>query len=424
MFKIIKPTEAVNEFLSFLDLDLSKPQQRHLTNFVEALLACDGTKTIAKLNRLILDARDQSAFTDFFTYSTWDNDAFHQQRNRALLKWVLNMDQGELIPKPLFISIDDSKSNKPKTSLHFEVVDWHFETNEGRGFGHGVVFVSVHISCGKRSALLNLKIYLRQKTVRRINRLRQKGERIPFKSKYTITREILKELVPLIPKDVPVYVLFDSWYASKKLIKYCRRQGWHVICALKHNRLFKPNGKNDFRSLSRLARYTRTKAFTETIVKTSDSSTRYWAHTKRGCLNEINDEFSMTISKRYHGDKRPAFFLSTDVSLNAREVLTRYGQRWDVEVDHLYLKVHLGLSDFRLRFYEGIARYFDLVGLTLTYLQWRKDKEQGADIKCLSDVIAQHRQEQQSQCLRAFAECVLKKGSVDQALAYWYKQAA
>ncbi len=47
---------------------------------------------------------------------------------------------------------------------------------------------------------------------------------------------MLVELQALLPKGHPVYVLFDSWYASAKLIKFCRQLGWHVICALKFNR--------------------------------------------------------------------------------------------------------------------------------------------------------------------------------------------
>jgi len=47
---------------------------------------------------------------------------------------------------------------------------------------------------------------------------------------------MLTELAELLPPGHRVYVLFDSWYASAKLIKFCRRQRWHVICAVKANR--------------------------------------------------------------------------------------------------------------------------------------------------------------------------------------------
>jgi hypothetical protein len=424
MFKIVAPAQALIKFLLLLKLRFSEPQQRHLTNFIEALLACDGTKTIAKLNRLILDATDQSAFTDFFTYSTWDNDELHRLWQSALVGWVLGDNQLALVPEPFYISIDDSGSKKPTTSLHFEVTDWHFDTTEGRGFGYGVVFVTVHIACGKRSTIIALRLYLRASTVRRINRAREKGRHLPFKTKFTLAQEILQELAPLIPSKVPVYVLFDSWYASAKLIKLCRQWGWHVICALKHNRKFRTPRASEWRQLSQLARSIRNKDFKEVTVKSSDSSTRYWVYTLRGRLKGLKDEVSIIISKQHQKDKRPKFFLVTDFALSTKEALSRYMRRWPVEVDHLYLKVRLGLGDFRLRSYEGISKYFDLVGLTLAYLYWRKVEEQKADIKTLSDVIALHRRDQQEAFLRAFGELVLKCGSVDHAMAKWYKQAA
>lgn len=432
MFKIVEPTKALVAFLLFLKLRFSAPQQRHLTNFMEALLACDGSKTIAKLNRLILNPTDPSAFTDFFTYSPWDNAQLRRLVMRAIVHWIVEGDgQQELLSEPLFILVDDSKSNKPKTSLHFEIVDWFFNSEEGRGYGYGAVFVTVHLRKGNRSSLVALRLYLRQSTVRRLNRERQKSnngkhllKKVSFKSKYTIVKEILKELALLLPEKARVYVLFDSWYASKKLIRFCRQRGWHVICRLKRNRLFRKNGRAEYRSLSRHARWIRTKNLTATTVGSSDSSTRYWVYSMRGHLQGIQDEVSIIISKRHSRDKRPEFFLVTDLNLTAREALQYYGKRWDIEVDHLYLKVHLGLGDFRLRSYEGISKYFDLVALTLMYLQWRKAREEPSRVKNFSDVIALHRREQQEACLKAFGQKVLATGSVEQAMAEWFRQAA
>lgn len=424
MFKIVAPTSWLARFILALKLNLSEPQRRHLTNFIDALLACEGTKTIAKLNHLILDARDQSAFTDFFTYSPWDNHELRRDALAFLVRWVLEENRDTLIPNAVTICADDSNSPKPNTSVHFEVTDWHFNTTEGHGFGYGVVFITVHIACGQRSVPIGLRLYLREKTIRKWNRYRAKGQRIPFKSKYTLVREILKELAPLLPPSVPVYVLFDSWYASKRLLQLCRRWGWHVICALKHNRTFKKKGAKQHRQLSKLARYMKNWEFKAITVNSSDSSTRYWVRTIRGYLPGLKDEVSIIISKRNQRDKRPKFFLCTDLSLTAQEALSRYMRRWAVEVDHLYLKVRLGLGDFRLRSYEGISKYFDLVGLALAYLYWRKIEDPEGKFKTLSDVIAQHRHDQQTACLRAFGEVVLKTGSVDQAMADWYQQAA
>ena len=82
------------------------------------------------------------------------------------------------------------------------------------------------------------------------------------------------------------------------------------------------------------------------------------------------------------------------------------------------------MGDFRLRYYEGITRYFDLVCLTLAYLNWRRVEESNPDLKTLGDVIALHRQDQQCTFLRYFGEQTLKFGSVDLAIADLLNKAA
>ncbi|MBI4495057.1 MAG: transposase, partial [Chloroflexi bacterium] len=78
--------------------------------------------------------------------------------------------------------------------------------------------------------------YLRASTVRRLNRHRPKEQRLRFVSKTRLAQQLLQSLGALLPSDWPVYVHFDAWYASTSLIKFCRRYGWHVICAIKSNR--------------------------------------------------------------------------------------------------------------------------------------------------------------------------------------------
>ena len=430
MFKIVKYTKSVHTFLLLFKLNFSKPQMRHIENFIEALIACQGRKTIARLNNLLFDNVDQSAFTDFFTYSPWDDEQLRLNTLKTFTDLIapkgsqLSLFENE----PMFIIIDDSKAPKHKNSKGFEVTDWHFNTSEIKGYYYGMPFVTFHIIRGHLSFPVALRPYLRQKTVRSKNRKRRrqgKRSKIPFKSKYTIVRETLSQLAALIDVNIPVYVLFDSWYASAKLIKYCRNQTWHVICALRSNRKFRKSGATQSDQLRKIARRIRKKDFIKTKMKSSDdSSISYWVNTQRGFLNKFKDEVSIFISKTHYNDKRPTFFMCTDLSLSAQKALSFYGKRWAVEVDHLYLKVHLGLADFRLRSYEGVRRYFDLTCLTLAFLYWRRVKENSADVRTISDVIAVHRREQQENFVRKMLGKVIGCRSVNQACDIWMKAAA
>jgi len=161
------------------------------------------------------------------------------------------------------------------------------------------------------------RIYLRAKTVRRLNREHPKGQRLPFRSKYRLDQEMLKELKPYLPDGYPVYVLFDRWYAAAKLIKYIRRQGWQVICALKSNR--KLNGTR----ADVWAQQLRHKLYTRVRVPAADgTTTRYWVRTVQGHLSDVPFDVCVLLSKRHSRDKNPKYFLCTDLTLSAQTVLT------------------------------------------------------------------------------------------------------
>src|SRR4029453_3744488 len=59
-------------------------------------------------------------------------------------------------------------------------------------------------------------------------------------SKYTLALELLSYARNRL-KCKPSFVLFDSWYPSKKLLKRLRDYGWYFFCQLKKNRSF--NGR-------------------------------------------------------------------------------------------------------------------------------------------------------------------------------------
>lgn len=96
--------------------------------------------------------------------------------------------------------------------------------------------MELHVQIGPFGFLFDTPLYLREKKVRQLNRQRAKEKRLSYRSKYNLAREMFLELDALLPTENQVYVLFDFWYASAKLINLCLRKQWQVICALKSNR--------------------------------------------------------------------------------------------------------------------------------------------------------------------------------------------
>jgi len=54
-----------------LDLPLSAPQLRHVTNVADGLLVTDGRKTIAGIHRQFVDCPDPSNIADTFRIAPW-----------------------------------------------------------------------------------------------------------------------------------------------------------------------------------------------------------------------------------------------------------------------------------------------------------------------------------------------------------------
>lgn len=375
---------------------------------MEGLIGLDSTRSATAINRLLGEPTDASALSDFLTYSPWSGREVSREAISSMVRWITRPMLSEEVP--LLISIDDSLAKKPKSSKHFEGVEWHFDAKGERRYGYGLVFVDLHMQYGRRGAPVGWSPYLRQKTIRKLNRGREKEQRLKFQTKYEHSVEMLREVAPMIPERLPVFVMFDSWYASKHLIQFCRENNWHVICALKHNRNF------EGRSVSEIARKARNKSFHPMWISSAEYSTLYWVWSVTGHLKGFKELSRVIISKRYPGDKRPEFFLCTLPQYPVRKVLGCYTQRWVIEVDHLYLKTRLGAEDFRVRSVEGISKHLTLCFLSLAYLYWRMGSTRGATNKKLAEIIAQHRCEQERNFLMEFGKAVLEKKSVENVL--------
>ena len=237
---IIHPSKILLNFLLSLQLSFSQPQQRHVQRLIEALIVSPGRKTLASLYRQWVDAPDDSAVSDFLRVSPWSSEVLNQSVSGYALRDLLSRAELDGVEPVVYVSVDDSLTHKDKATHALEGVDIqhdHNASSNGRAtYGKGMVHVSCRIQVGPYSYPFAWRLYLRAKTVRRLNRGRGKADRLRFKSKYRLTREMLQDLKAQLPDGWRVYVLFDSWYASAKLLKFITRQGWSSVCAIKSNR--------------------------------------------------------------------------------------------------------------------------------------------------------------------------------------------
>lgn len=415
--RIVHPSQLLVTFVTLLHLNISKPQRKHLLRTADAIIVCEGRKTLANLYRQWVEAPDVSAVADFFRVSPWKAEEIYRALGPFAIADMLRRAEEEDATPIIWASIDDSATRKDKDTHALEAVDWIFDHSaSGKGqtvYCKGAVHVTLRIQVGSYSYTFAWRLYLREKTVRRLNRGRPKGKRLRFKSKYLLAREMLEELQTLLPEGYTVYVLFDRWYASGKLIKFIHRQGWHTICALKRNRKLDGIRVDQWDQRLKHKRYTRVR------VPAADGTTRtYLVRSVQGCLSDVPFDVCVLISRRHNRDKHPKYFLCTDLNLTAQTVLNWYGNRWPLEVDYWYLKQLLGLGDFRVQAYEAIEKWYAVLHLLLTFLQWRLYEawDHGQPLRSLADVIHQHRAEHAREMLISACQQAIQLGSIEPVL--------
>jgi hypothetical protein len=419
--RIVQPSPALETVLDSLHLNLSQPQREHLLHLVDSLLVCDEQKTLAALQRQFLDTTDPSNWADFLRISPWSAAEARDALRRHQVTWLLELARARDLPRVLYVNLDDSLGKKDKHTAHIEPVDWFHDHNESTPsrprYHKAFCYLECTLRVGDLTATVDLRLYLRDKTVRRLKRHRGPGHRLRFRSKFHLAREILEALKPLLPAGWTVYVQFDSWYASEKLLRYVHRQGWHAVCALKSNRKLGGQRLSQFAATLWHKRYTRVR-----VTAADGNTTTYHVRDVVGRLSKVPFDVRVMFSKRHPRARSWAYFASTDLARSVVETLRGYGGRWSCEVVNFYTKTQLGLADFRVRSYEAVERYVVAVHLAWAYVDERFARERSAQIRCYGDVMRRHRDDHAAAWLRAAVEQGIRTGDVETVLKQFLRQ--
>jgi len=413
--RILHNSEKLCTFVDQLDVKLSHPQYRHILNMADALLVCEDKKTLAALQRQFVEAPDASNLADFLRISPWQADEVRTRLRAHQVAWLIAEAERTSAPKVLFLNIDDSLGKKDKNTHHLEPVDWFFDHSESTKtkprFKNAFCYVVCTMRAGQNVATVDVQLYLRQKTVRRLNRKRPREERLSFRSKYRIARQMLVALRPLLPTGWRVYVQFDSWYASQRLIKYVRRQGWHVTCGLKCNRTL------DGKRIDTHAQALKHRWYTRVTVTTADGDNRmYYVRRQDGRLANVPYDVRVYFSKRHPREKSPAYIVCTDLACSAKQALQGYTWRWSCETVNFFLKVQLGLEDFRIQSYSAVDKYIVVVHLAWAYVEHRFAQECSTHVKTYGDIIRRHRDEHAIDWLTGAIEVAAQTGDTELVL--------
>ena len=211
----------------------------------------------------------------------------------------------------------------------------------------------------------------------------------PFQTKIALAKGILKEF--RLPLSCKLYVLADSWYWAKPLVRVCRRCGYHLISQLKSNAILWVQGERK-----------KVKTLLSHQSSYREVSLLLYGKTKKlkigKFVGDIKDlgKVAVVVVKEKH--KKPIYLVCTNIHLAAILVLRYYAKRWKVEQMIKDLKQRLGLGDYQVRNLLAIQRHVALVLLSyllLTLLRVlqglrEKNKALNSSIRLLAFHLRKH----------------------------------
>jgi len=118
-----------------------------LLRTADAIIVCEGRKTLANLYRQWVEAPDVSAVADFFRVSPWEAEGIRRALGPFVIADMLRRAEEEGCEPIIWVSLDDSATRKDKETHALEGVDWIFDHSaSGKGqtaYCKGLVHVTL-----------------------------------------------------------------------------------------------------------------------------------------------------------------------------------------------------------------------------------------------------------------------------------------
>jgi len=176
----------------------------------------------------------------------------------------------------------------------------------------------------------------------------------------------------------PGYVLMDSWYTCKDVINAYQAKGYHVIGALKTNRVIYPENSGSIQ----VAQFAKTLNQSDFRLVTAKSG-NYWVYRYIGKLNGVKQAAVLITypESDFAKDNSLRAFLCTDLSLSYETIIKYYGYRWKIEVFFKQYKNYFGFSKYQIRSAVGISRFLLIISIASFYFISNFSKNLGDAIK-------------------------------------------
>ena len=318
----------------------------HIYRMIIALACLSEFKTTGNIVAMFNTPYSRQALEKSLNKSEWNCEGLLMEAALTTLRklgWQKN--------DRLFFIIDDTqitKTGKKKTEAA-DIVYHHTKHYYSLGYivlTCAFVYRGVVVPC-------SVRLWLSQNSY---VKLTGDTEKTNYRKLTELAADCIHSLT--IPEQTPVVVLFDRFFLCKTVIDACNQRGFHYIGAVKKNRVFYPEGKENVRKI--IEQYSPNYLRGMGVYrKIAGCSKDYCLASQSGSMQNLGD-VRLVMSRR-RGEEEVVTFATNLLEESENKVIEFYRNRWYIEVLFKETKQYLGLGDSELTKYRAAARYLHLV---------------------------------------------------------------
>lgn len=333
MVQIFPKLRQLNSNLNFTKSAFTKSGFRHVTNYINGLIAVN-RKTIKSISRNSIDEKNHNAIQKLLQKGKFDQELL-EQRYIKKLKYLF---------KSLKVTLIFDDTLHQRFGKKVEGVQSHKNHASGKSYIYGHQYFTAMLIAGNFEFPLFPKLFDCQSI-----------------SKIDMAYNLIQGISTQIKLT---NVLCDSWYSDVKIMKLCREKRIRIICGIKTNRKIKLRYKQKYRKLSQFSIENPPKKdfiIDENYYKIQE----YNLH-----LNKF-PRVKMLISQEYNHENWSNHFhlISSIQSDSIIDIIRTYNLRWIIETFHRDIKQNLGFNKCFLRKKTSIVRHSILVSIAYIILK-------------------------------------------------------
>ena len=347
----------IDNYIAHFTPNFTPSGLKHAITFIEGMILV-GCGSISAISSICLEKMDHSCLNRFINDTHWNPEKLNEER----LKFLQNNLQTRSVETGLLI-IDDTILEK--TGKKMEGTSYHYSKSKKKSInGHNLV--TSHYKDDKKDYPLHFELY------RRKQELEEKGALDKFKTKIEIAIELIDAAITA--KIKCKVAVFDSWYFAKQICDHLVLHGIDWVSRAKMNRVINlPGGKTNLKEWTQNlpnSHFTSHPVPFQLRDEDSGEELEYqFVYETILSLSDL-DTVKCVVIKRNLADETGIVLVSNRIDWDAEKIIKIYKMRWKIETFYRDSKQNLGLGKYYLRSLCGIKRYWTLVFLSYTFLQY------------------------------------------------------